>query len=87
MTNHGLVRATEAPEAVVVDEFSVWVASEIQSVTVADETGEHIEFEFNLIQYDKDEYIHKLIDTNTSLEEQVTATQLALCDVYELIER
>lgn len=85
MINHGLVRAAEAPDAVVVDEHSVWVASEIQSVTVADESGEHTEFEFNLVQYGKDEFIHGMIEKNESLEAQVTDTQLALCDVYELI--
>ena len=57
MMNHGLVRACERPEAVVVDEHSVWVASEVQSVTVRDESGEHTEYEFNLVQYEKDEFI------------------------------
>lgn len=83
--NHGLVRACERPEAVVVDEHSVWVASEVQSVTVRDESGEHAEYEFNLVQYEKDEFIHGMIEQNQSLEQQLTDTQIALCDVYELI--
>lgn len=83
--NHGLVRACEQPEAVVVDEHSVWVASEVQSVTVRDESGEHTEYEFNLVQYEKDEFIHGMIEQNQSLEQQLTDTQIALCDVYELI--
>ena len=85
MINHGLVRAGEAPEAVLVDEHSVWVASDVQSVTVADESGEHTEYEFNLVQYEKDEFIHGMIEQNETLEQQLTDTQLALCDVYELI--
>lgn len=85
MINHGLVRACEQPEPVVVDEHSVWVASDVQSVTVPDESGEHTEYEFNLVQYDKVEYIHGMIEKNESLEAQLTDTQLALCDVYELI--
>ena len=83
--NHGLVRACERPEAVVVDEHSVWVASGVQSVTVRDESGEHTEYEFNLVQYEKDEFIHGMIEQNQSLEQQLTDTQIALCDVYELI--
>lgn len=83
--NHGLVRACERPEAVVVDEYSVWVASDVQSVTVRDESGEHTEYEFNLVQYEKDEFIHGMIEQNQSLEQQLTDTQIALCDVYELI--
>ena len=85
MINHGRVRASNTPSAIVVDEYSVWVASEIQSVTVTDETGEHVEYEFSLVQYTKDEYIHHMIEQNQALESQLTDTQLALCDVYELI--
>lgn len=33
----------------------------------------------------KDEYIKLMVDKDASLEEQVTDTQLALCDVYEMI--
>ena len=46
MINHGTVRATEAPEKLHVDECSVWVASDIQTVTVEDENGERTEYEF-----------------------------------------
>ena len=42
-------------------------------------------FEYNLIQYDKDEYISLIDDKNASLEQQMTDTQLALCDVYEML--
>lgn len=85
MINHGRVRATESPEAVVVDEFSVWVASEVQSVTVVDEQGERVEYEFSLTQYTKDEYIRALIERNQALETDVVNTQIALCEVYELM--
>lgn len=87
MTNHGTVRATEAPEKLYVDECSVWVASDIQTVTVEDENGERTEYEFTLLQYDKDEYILHMAEVNASLDAQMTETQLALCDVYELIEQ
>ena len=87
MINHGTVRATEAPETLHVDECSVWVASDIQTVTVKDENGERTEYEFTLLQYDKDEYIRHMAEVNASLDMQMTETQLALCDVYELIEQ
>lgn len=86
MIDHGKTRASEAPEAVVVDENSVWVASNVQPVTVTDESGERTEYEFDLVQYGKDEYIRHMIEQNGTLEQQLTDTQLALCDVYELIE-
>ena len=79
MLNHGKVRAGERPENIKIDEFSVWVAENITEVTVPSEDGQtHTEYEFDLKQYDKDEYIH-------SMDEQLTDAQLALCDLYEMI--
>ena len=79
MVNHGKVRAAEAPENIVIDEFSVWIAENITTVTVPTEEGEtRIEYEFDLKQYEKDEYIHQM-------DEQLTDAQLALCDLYEMI--
>lgn len=86
MLNHGKVRATEQPEPITIDEYSVWVAEHITPVTVADENGgNHTEYEFDLFQYEKDEYIHGMIDKNASLEAALDDTMLALCDVYEMI--
>ena len=79
MLNHGRVRAGERPENIRIDEFSVWVSENITEVTVLGEDGQtHTEYEFDLKQYDKDEYIH-------SMDEQLTDAQLALCDLYEMI--
>lgn len=78
MLNHGKVRAAEAPENMVIDEYSVWIAENITEVTVTDEQGTHTEYEFDLKQYDKDEYIH-------AMDDQLTDAQLALCELYEII--
>ncbi len=80
MVDHGKVRAADAPENIVIDEFSVWVADNIQAVQVPGEDGQETrtEYEFNLKQYGKDEYIHEM-------DSQLTDTQLALCDLYEMI--
>lgn len=85
MKNHGRVRATTSPEAVCVDENSVWVAEDIQTIAVQDEQGERTEYEFSLIQYTKDEYIQALIERNQTLEGDIISTQLALCEVYEML--
>ena len=42
-------------------------------------------YEFTLTEYDKDEYIRIQAEKNASLEEQMTQTQVALCDVYEML--
>ena len=79
MLNHGKVRANEQPEEIVIDESSVWIAENVTTVIVPDEDGQsHTEYEYDLKQYDKDEYIH-------SMDEQLTDAQMALCDLYEMI--
>lgn len=85
MTDYGRIRSTVKPEEKVIDDYSVWVNTGIQEVQVTDENGDRTEYEFNQVQYSKEEYI-KLIDAkNADLEQQVTDTQIALCDVYEMI--
>lgn len=77
MINHGKVRSTVKPESTVIDEYSVWVANNITEISVEDiENTTHIEYEYELLQYSKDEYI-KLIS------EQSYETQLALVELYE----
>jgi hypothetical protein len=80
MIDYGRTRSTVKPEPLKIDEFSVWVCSNITSVAETDPDGEREfnGFEFDMVQYDKDEYIRMM---NT----QLTDTQLALCEVYEML--
>ena len=85
MIDYGRVRSTVKPEEKFIDDYSVWVNTDIQKFEVVDENGSHAEYEFGQVRYSKDEYI-KLIDAkNTDLEQQLTDTQIALCDVYEML--
>ena len=77
MTDYGIVKSTVRPEEKVVDEYSVWVNTDIA------ETADG--WEYLMVQYTKDEYIKLMDEKNTELESQLTDTQLALCDVYEMI--
>lgn len=85
MIDHGKVRSTVAPEPMVVDEFSVWVHSNV--TPVEEDNGEEtfVGFEYDMVQYDKDEYIKMLVEKNQSLEQQLTDTQLALVELYESV--
>jgi hypothetical protein len=78
MIDYGRQKSTVKPEPMLLDEHSVWIHSNIEEVeeTVGEETFSG--YEFNMVQYTKDEYISKLDD-------QLTDTQLALVEVYELI--
>lgn len=83
MIDYGTVRSTIKPDEVEIDECSVWVNTDIKEIEVQSEDESYTEYEFNQVRYTKDEYI-KLIDKrNTTLEAQLTDTQLALCEIYE----
>lgn len=77
MKNFGKTKSTVKPDEIVIDEFSVWIHTNIK------ETNDK-KFEFDMIQYDKDEYILMMSKKNASLESQLTDTQVALTEVYEL---
>lgn len=86
MINHGLIRSTVKPEPKEIDAHSVWINTDIREIQVQNEEDDaHIEYEFNQVQYSKDEYIKMIDDKNTELEATITNTQLALVDVYEMI--
>lgn len=77
MTDYGIVQSAVEPGEKVVDEYSVWVNTDITQTSDG--------WEYHMVQYSKDEYIKVMDDKNTNLEEQLTDTQIALCDVYEMI--
>ena len=48
--------------------------------------NEFVGYEFTMIQYSKDEFIlQQATDNNAALQQQITDTQIALCEVYELM--
>ncbi|MCD7927916.1 MAG: hypothetical protein LUF80_03525, partial [Oscillospiraceae bacterium] len=66
----------------------VFIASDITEVSEdgTDEQEGFSGYEFNLTEYSKDEYIQMIQEKNADLETELTNTQLALCEVYELFE-
>ena len=88
MKEYQKVRSAIKPEPKVIDEFSIWIAANITEVKEGTASDAEISFEgyeYDLTQYDKDEYIQMIDDKNVSLEAEITSTQEALCDVYELL--
>nr|DAT67650.1 MAG TPA: hypothetical protein [Caudoviricetes sp.] len=83
MIDYGKVRSTIKLDTVEIDEYSVWVNNEIKEIEVQSEDESHTEYEFNQVRYTKDEYIKLIDERNTTLESQLTDTQLALCEIYE----
>lgn len=86
MVDYGKVRSTVKPESIVIDEFSVWQHTNIQEISEnVGEENEFVGYEFNMVQYSKDEFILQQATDNAALQQQITDTQLALCEVYELM--
>ena len=89
MIDYGKQKSTVRPEELELKETKVFVSSNITEVNEDETDGQpgFTGYEFDLIEYDKDEYIRHMAELNASLDAQMTETQLALCDVYELIEQ
>lgn len=77
MVDYGITRSAVRPAEKVVDEYSVWVNTNIKETAGG--------WEYHMAQYSKDEYLALMDEKNAALEEQLTDTQIALCDVYEMI--
>lgn len=72
-------RSAVEPQPKIVDDYSVWISDNIHTVTVTDEEGnEREEFEYDLTQYDKDEYIRLMDDRTDNVE-------MAIVELYENI--
>lgn len=72
MVDYGKVRSTVKPESIVIDDFSVWQHTNIQEAS--ENVGEENEFkgfEFNMVQYTKDEFILQQAAMNQELNSLV----------------
>lgn len=87
MKQYGTQRSTVKPENVEITESKVFSYEDITEIKVKNpESDDEVTmYEFTLTEYDKDEYIRIQAEKNASLEEQMTQTQVALCDVYEML--
>lgn len=86
MIDYGKVRSTVKPEPIVIDDFSVWQHTDIQEISEnIGEENEFVGYEYRMIQYTKDEFILNQAAENEALQQQITDTQIALCEVYEMM--
>lgn len=85
MINHGVVRSTIKPERMIIDEYSVWIHENINEIEVEDEIindkgkTEKVKttmYEYEMMQYTKEEYI-------ALQSSQTTDIEMALVEIYE----
>lgn len=85
MKDMGIVQGNgEQAKELVIGKDKVYLHTDITPITT-DNRGKPVEdlFQFNEIQYDKDEYIELIAKKNAKLENDLTDTQVALCEIYE----
>ena len=85
MKNYGVQKSSVLPNNFEITDSKVFVYENIEKIISKIEDQEITEYQFNLIGYDKDEYIKIISEKNEELKQQIIDTQLALCEVYELI--
>ena len=83
MVDYGKVRSTVKPEPIVIDEFSVWQHTDIQEISEnVGKENEFVGYEFNMVQYSKDEFILQQATDNAALQQQITYKQIYYFEVY-----
>lgn len=87
MIDYGKQQSTVKPLELELTETKVFVASNITSI---DEPGTEEQpgftgYEFELVEYGKDEYIKLIDEQNKNLELQMTQAQIAMCEIYEMM--
>lgn len=84
MKSYKNIKSTIKPKEIVIDEYSVWVHSNISEISENVGTeNEFIGFSYDLKQYSKNEYIKYQIEEQKKLTERMNNTQIALCEIYE----
>lgn len=81
MVDYGKVRSTVKPESIVVDEYSVWENSNIAEISevIDEENGvEKTEYEYDMVQYTKDEYTLKQAELSKEMESMLNTILISL---------
>lgn len=87
MINYEKQRSTVKPEELELTETKAFVSSNVKEVNEPETDGQpgFTGYEFDLIEYDKDEYIKIQAEKNTDLENEITQAQVAMCEIYEML--
>lgn len=78
MKDHGIVESTFKPDAIRLDGYSVWIATDITEIAEDIKNESVTMYQYYLKQYSKDEYIK-------DMWAQLINVQLAMCDMYETL--
>lgn len=79
------VHSSIRPDIAQMTDLEVFVASDIREHDKETDNGLVREYIYTLTIYDKNAYMQELIEKNKVLEDELLTTQMALCDIYEML--
>lgn len=84
MKDYGRVQGSkESSQSLIIGKDTVYVHSNVKEIRL--EEFDCTIYEYDEIQYEKDEYIKLMAEKNEELEAKLLKTQSALVEIYELI--
>ena len=78
MINYGKVQSLNQPQSTEIKEDKVFIASNITPYTTTVEDKEESGYEYDYVEYTKDEYIMLLFEKSQRLEEELAAPKVLL---------
>lgn len=78
MINYGRVRGAEVPQNIEITNTAVYIASNIEPYTEDIDDKTVTGYEYDYIQYSKDEYLLILSERNEILSDELQATKIIL---------
>lgn len=78
MKDYGIVQSLNQPQSIEIKENKVFIASNITEYTTALEVGEEHGYQYNYVEYSKDEYIALLSQQSQQLAEELAAAKILL---------
>ena len=78
-------QGSEIPNDTIILETKVLVNTNITPIEIIFDEETRIEYEYDVTEYTKDEYIEKIAKDNEELNTELTDAQLALCELYEML--
>lgn len=95
MIDYGEVHSTVEPEKIDIKETKVFIATDIEEEVICipkdfevetENDYKEVGYKYHLVGYDKNEYIAMMLIKNEQLESELANAQMALCELYELVE-
>ena len=86
MISYGKQHSSTLPQPIEITATKVFIASNITPYSTVIDDRQVSGYEYDYVEYNKDEYILKMAEDNATMQQNLIDTQMALCDLYESLE-